>query len=78
MNKLEKIADFLSTLKTLHKTGRNAAFTIYCEGCGSKNCQIMFFPEMWKANPDAALGIKCLDCGCAGGVPYDIEDTIYG
>lgn len=85
--KLEQINAFLSTLKVLHKMG-NADFTIFCNKCGSKNCQVMFFPEAWTVeildkNAEAqerknAIGLKCLDCGCAGNVPYNIEETIYG
>lgn len=78
MTKLEQIAEFLQTLKALHKIGK-ATFSIFCGNCGSKNCQIAFFPTLWNTeNKEAAMGVKCLDCGCAGGMPYDVEETIYG
>lgn len=77
--KIEKINEFLNTLKALHKTGKTD-FTIFCGNCGSKNCQIGFFPIFWNQDETKknAMMLKCLDCGCAGDVPYDIEQTIYG
>jgi len=79
MTKTEQIVKFLQKLKILHKTGEEG-FEITCNHCGSNDCQVMVFPDVWneKVGPTQnLLGLKCVGCGFAGSLPF-IESSLYG
>lgn len=80
MSKKRIIDVFLRSLK-LRRDSNALEFDIFCGRCGSGDCQVIIFPDVWQGEGSildrGAVGMKCANCGISCAVKYE-EGALYG